>query len=157
YQARDNVSWLKGKHNLQFGGGLQHISAFHQRDDKIVGTQYTALVYNLNAQTSVSIPQSSRPPTCGGAVTTNCLPASAVSAWNNRFAGALGLVDSGGTIVTRDPSLTPLPPATPIRSYAHWEDIDLYINDAWRITKSLTITLGANYSLQTPPTGNKSS
>src|SRR5262249_14178753 len=97
YQARDNVSWLKGKHNLQFGGGLQHISAFHQRDDKIVGTQYTALVYNLNAQTSVSIPQSSRPPTCGGAVTTNCLPASAVSAWNNLFAGALGLVDSGGT------------------------------------------------------------
>jgi hypothetical protein len=157
YQLRDNLSWVKGKHNLQFGGGLQYIPAFHQRDDKIVGTQYTALVYNLNAQTSVSIPQTSRPPTCSASATTNCLPSTAVSSWNNLFAGALGIVDSAGTIVTRNSSLVPLPPDTPIRSHVHWEDIDLYFNDVWRITKSLTITLGANYSIQTPPVGGDSS
>jgi hypothetical protein len=157
YQVRDNLSWVKGKHNLQFGGGLQYIPAFHQRDDKIVGTQYTALVYNLNAQTSVSIPAASRPPTCSASVTTNCLQSSAVSAWNNLFAGSLGVVDSGGAIVSRNSALVPLPPDTPIRSYVHWDDVDLYFNDVWRITKSLTITLGANYAIQTPPTGSKSS
>ncbi len=157
YQFRDNLSWVKGKHNLQFGGGLQYIPAFHQRDDKIVGTQYTALVYNLNALTSVSIPATNRPATCSASATTNCLLSTAVSSWNNLLAGSLGIVDSAGTIVTRNSSLAPLPPDTPIRSYVHWEDIDLYFNDVWRISKSFTITLGANYSIQTPPVGGDSS
>ncbi|MBV9743135.1 MAG: hypothetical protein JO099_05180, partial [Acidobacteriia bacterium] len=157
YQLRDNLSWAKGKHLLQFGGGEQYIPVFHQRDDKIVGTQYTALVYNLNAATSVSIPAADRPPTCGGSVTANCLASSAVSEWNNLYAGALGIVDSGGVIVTRDSSLNPLPPDTPIRTYVHWNNVDLYFNDNWRIAKSLTITLGVNYSIQTPPAGDKSS
>lgn len=157
YQLRDNLSWVKGSHLLQFGVGEQYIPVFDQRDDKIVGTQYTALVYNLNASTSVSIPATSRPPTCSSTVTTNCLSSSAVSEWNNLFAGALGLVDSAGTIVTRDSSLNPLPPDTPIRSYSHWNSIDLFVNDSWRIAKSLTITLGLNYSIQTPPVGSNSS
>ncbi len=155
YQLRDNVSWNQGNHNFQFGGGWQHIRAFHQRDDKIVGTM-TALVYNLNARTSVGIPQSSRPPTCSAAVTTNCLQSSAVAAWNDLFAGALGMIDSAGTIATRDGSgLDPLPLNTPLRSRVRWENIDLYFNDAWRISRSFTVTLGANYSLQTPPGGGK--
>ena len=91
---------MKGKHVLQVGGGEQYIPVFHQRDDKVVGTQYTALVYNLNAATSVSIPAADRPPTCGSGVTANCLASSAVSEWNNLFAGSLGIVDSAGTIVT---------------------------------------------------------
>ena len=157
YQARDNLSWVRGKHNLQFGAGLEHIPAFHQRDDKIVGTQFTALVYNLNALTSAGIPASSRPPTCSATVTNNCLQSASGQAWNNLFAGALGMVDSAGGVVTRDSSLQPLPPGTPISSHVHWEDIDLFVNDVWRITKSLNITLGVNYSIQTPPSGDRSS
>ncbi len=157
YQVRDNLSWVKGQHNLQIGGGWQHINAFHQRDDKIVGTQFTSLVYNLNARTSVSIPQSSRPATCSASVTATCLPSASVAAWNDLFAGSLGIVDSAGVIATRDASLNPLAPGTPIRSYAHWEDVDLYVNDVWRIGSSLTITLGLNYSIQTPPGGDNSS
>jgi hypothetical protein len=156
-QLRDNLSWIKGKHSFDFGAGWQHIRAFHQRDDKIVGTQFTALVYNLNARTSVSVPQSSRPVTCSAAVTTNCLQSSAVATWNDLLTGVLGVVDSAGTIATRDSSLNPLPAGTPIRSYAHWENVDLYWNDAWRITPSFTVTLGLNYSLQTPPAGDNSS
>ena len=152
YQIRDNVSWNRGEHNFQFGGGWQHIRAFHQRDDKIVG-QLTALVYNLNARTSASIPQNSRPPTCSASVTTSCLQSSAVAAWNDLFAGALGIVDSAGVIATRDSSLNPLSLNTPLRSHVRWENIDLYFNDAWRITRSLTLTLGASYSIQTPPGG----
>lgn len=153
YQLRDNFSWIKGSHNLSFGGGWQHIRAFHQRDDKIVGTQLTQLVYNLNARTGVSIPASARPATCGNGVTTNCLPSASVAMWNDLFAGALGMVDSGGVIATRDSSLNPLPPFTPVRSRAHWESLDFYANDAWRVTPALTITLGLNWSVQTPPTG----
>ena len=56
YQLWDNVSWARGKHNIQLGAGWQRIQAFHQRDDKIVGAQLTALVYNLAARTALSIP-----------------------------------------------------------------------------------------------------
>jgi hypothetical protein len=157
YQLRDNLSWIRGKHSIDAGAGWQHISAFHQRDDKIVGTQFTSLVYNLNARTSVGIPQSSRPATCSATVTSNCLQSSAVATWNDLLAGTLGIVDSAGVIATRDASLNPLPPGTPIRSYAHWEAVDMYLNDAWRITPRVTITLGLNYSIQTPPSGDRSS
>jgi hypothetical protein len=153
YQLRDNYSWVKANHYLSFGGGWQHIRAFHQRDDKIVGTQLTQLVYNLNARTGISIPASARPPTCSGTVTTNCLQSASVATWNDLFAGALGMVDSGGVIAVRDSSLNPAPAYTPIRLRANWENLDFYGNDAWRVTPSLTVTLGLNWTIQTPPTG----
>jgi hypothetical protein len=56
-----------------------------------------------------------------------------------------------------DSSLDPLPPGTPIRGYERWNNVDLYVNDNWRITRTLTITLGLNYSIQTPPVGSNSS
>ena len=159
YQLRDNLSWVKGKHVLQFGGGEQYLPVFHERDDKIGrGRNATAAGHhNLNALTSVSIPAADRPPTCSATVTTSCLASSATSRWNNLYAGALGIVDSAGTIVTRNSSLQPLPPGTPIRGYEHWSNVDLFVNDNWRIARTLTITLGLNYSIQTPPTGNNSS
>ena len=153
YQLRDNFSWIKGNHNLSFGGGWQHIKAFHQRDDKIVGTQLTQLVYNLNARTGISIPASARPATCSATVTANCLLSGSVAMWNDLYAGALGMVDSGGVIAMRDSALNPLPPFTPIRSRANWESLDFYFNDAWRVTPSFTVTLGVNWSIQTPPNG----
>jgi len=154
YQLRDNVSWVKGKHNVQFGAGWQHIRAFHQRDDKIVGTQLTSLVYNLNARTGVSIPATARPATCGGAVTSNCLQSAAVAQWNDLFAGALGIVDSGGVVAVRDSQLNPLAPFTPVRSRVNWNSVDIYLNDAWRVTNSFTVTLGLNWSIQSPPKGD---
>jgi hypothetical protein len=153
YQIRDNLSWIKGNHNLSFGGGWQHIKSFHQRDDKIVGTQLTALVYNLNARTGIGIPATARPATCSATVTSNCLQSAAVAMWNDLFAGSLGMVDSGGVIAMRDSALNPLPPFTPVRSRASWESLDFYFNDAWRVTPSFTVTLGLNWSIQTPPTG----
>ncbi len=153
YQIRDNLSWMKGNHNLQVGGGWQDIKAIHQRDDKIAGTQLTQLVYNLNARSGVSIPSSSRPSTCSADVTANCLQSAAVTMWNDLFAGALGIVDSGGVIATRDSQLNPLPSSTPITTRVTWKSIDLYANDAWRIRPSVTITLGVNWSIQTPPGG----
>jgi hypothetical protein len=157
YQLRDNLSSIRGKHSIDVGGGWQHITAFHQRDDKIVGTQFTALVYALNARTSVSIPQSSRPPTCSATVTSSCIQPASIAAWNDLLAGTLGIVDTASVIATRDASLNPLPPDTPLRSYAHWEALDLYFNDAWRISPSFTVTLGLNYSVETPPSGDRSS
>ena len=154
YQLRDNVSWIKGSHNIQFGGGWQHIRAFHQRDDKIVGTQLTALVYNLAARTAVSIPAASRPATCSASVTANCLQSTSVATWNDLFAGALGIVDTAGVVAVRDSFLNPLPPFTPVRAYVHWESTDLYFNDSWRVTPSFNLTLGLNWGVQTPPAGS---
>jgi hypothetical protein len=154
YQIRDNLSWIKGKHNLQFGAGWQNIRAFHQRDDKIVGTQLTSLVYNLNARTGVSVPATARPATCSAALTANCIQSGAVALWNDLFAGSLGIVDSGGVVAVRDSALNPLAPFTPVRSRVNWQSLDFYLNDAWRVTNSFTLTLGLNWSIQTPPRGS---
>jgi len=34
-----------------------------------------------------------------------------------------------------------------------WHSLDFYLNDVWRVTNSFTVTLGLNWSIQTPPKG----
>jgi hypothetical protein len=151
YYLSDNLTWVKGKHNLQFGGSVRLMPVFHERDDKVIGS-LTYLVYELNASGSqVSVPAANRPPTCGGAVTTRCLQAGDVQRWNDLFAASLGIVDKSGIVMTRDTNLNPLPLGTPMRVYARFNTYEMYANDIWRVTPSLTITAGLTYAVQTPP------
>lgn len=150
WQFTDNVSWIKGKHTFQFGGTWRRTPVFHQRDDKVVGS-LTSLVAELDRGTAVAIPSSSRPPTCGAGVTTNCLSAGDVTRWDRLFAAALGMVDKAGVLMARDGSLKPLPPGTPLEINAQFHAVEFYASDIWRVRPSLTLSLGLTYQVQTPP------
>lgn len=151
WQFGDNLSWIKGGHTFQFGGTWRRMPVFHQRDDKVVGS-LSSLVYEFNARTSTGVPASSRPPTCGGNVTTNCLRSGDVGRWNDLFTGALGIVDKAGVLLARDGNLNPLPLGTPLEINGLFHAVEFYGNDTWRVTPSLTLSLGLTYSVQTPPT-----
>jgi hypothetical protein len=151
YQFTDNLNWLKGGHSLQFGATWRRLNVVHERDDKVIGS-LTALVYELNARTAVGIPASSRPPTCGGNVTTNCLRSGDVGRWNDLLAGALGIVDKAGVMVVRDINLNQFPLGTPMIADVTTHALEFYANDTWRVRPSLTLSFGATYSLQIPPT-----
>jgi hypothetical protein len=151
WQWGDNMTWTKGGHILQFGGTWRRMPVFHQRDDKVVGS-LSSLVYELNARTSTSVPTTSRPPTCGGNVTTNCIRSGDVGIWNDLFTGSLGVVDKAGVLLARDGKLNPLPLGTPLEINGLFHAVEFYGNDTWRVRPSLTLSLGLTYSVQTPPT-----
>ncbi len=154
YYLSDNLTWIKGKHSLQFGGALRFMPFFHERDDKVIGS-LTYLVYELNAANYVSIPASSRPPTCAAGATGACLGAAAdVTRWNDLFAASLGIVNKAGVVVTRDTNLNDLPLGTPMRIYGKFNNYEFYGQDIWRVSPAVTITAGITYSISTPPVDN---
>ncbi len=147
----DNLAWVKGPHTFQFGGRFSHQNIIHQRDDKVVGS-LTSLVYQVTDGPGLSMPATFRPPTCGGAITANCLQAGDVARWNVLYAATLGIVDTASILATRDGQLNPNPVGTPLREEVTVNSFELFANDIWRLRPSLTLSLGLSYNVQLPPT-----
>lgn len=158
-QYVDDVSWIKSKHTLQFGGNFRHIPTIHTRNDKVVGSLASLEVLSdADVSTFLSaIPSSERPPTCSPAsttspaVTTNCLQKGDVQRWDRLYASTLGLVDNVGILTTRDGKLNPLPFGTPLVNNTTLNAVEFYGQDVWRITPNLTFTYGLSYGWQTAP------
>ena len=150
YQMGNNLTWLRGKHTLQFGGTLWHTAMVVDRDDK-TGGALTAPVYDITAGAGASIGAANRPPTCSATLRANCLQAGDVTRWNTLFASSLGMVDRGAALIIRDAQLNAAPPGSRLRAATTWQSYEGYVNDIWRLTSSLTITAGLSYAIQTPP------
>jgi hypothetical protein len=149
-QIVDNATWVKGGHTMQFGGSWRHLSLFHLRDDKVVGS-LASLVAELDDGNAVTIPPTNRPPSCTATITTNCLQAGDVTRWNRLLAGALGIIDNVGIMAVRDGQLKPKPLGTPLEVDAIVEAFEFYFGDTWRARSSLTLSYGLSYQWQTPP------
>jgi hypothetical protein len=150
YQVRDDLSWGKGHHLLQFGGDFRRIRTYHYRNDKVIGS-ITALDIELDAAGAVTIPAENRPPDCSATVTTFCLTSGDATRWNRLFAGTTGMIDNTNVLVTRDRNLNPLPLGSPLQANAYQNAVEFYFSDTWRIRPSLTITGGLNYQIQFAP------
>ena len=149
-QFVDDVSWTKGTHLIQAGGDFQRMPMFHLHSGKVGGA-----VNSLNATTTADssflvIPTSDRPPTCGGSITTQCLPSSQTSTWDSLYASVLGLMNDDNTLLVRNSQLQPQPFGTFIDMNALSYFTSFYGQDTWRIRPSLTLTYGLSYSFQTP-------
>jgi len=152
YQTNADLNWIKGKHTIQFGAHLRNLPTLHRRDDKIVGS-LGALVAHLDSDLgAIRLPSAVRPPTCGGAITTNCLAAADVQQWNRLLTSTLGMIDNVSVLAVRDAEFKPLPYGSLLESDTSglWAP-EFYVQDTWRIRPSLTVTLGVNYGWQTAP------
>ncbi len=152
-QYSDDLTWTKGKHILTFGLDLRWIPTKHVRNDKVIGslTSLVATEDSTLAATTLRIPASDRPPTCGVGVTTNCLQPGDITRWNRLYAAALGLVDNVAVLATRDGNLKPLPFGQPLVGDTTNRAQSFYAQDTWRIKPSLTLTYGVSYGWQTTP------
>jgi len=149
-QFVDDVSWTKGTHLIQAGGNFQRMPMFHLHSGKVGGA-----VNSLNATTTADssflvIPTADRPPTCGGSISSLCLPSSQTSTWDSLYATVLGLMNDDNTLLVRNSQLQPQPFGTFIDMNALSYFTSFYGQDTWRIRPSLTLTYGLSYSFQTP-------
>lgn len=150
---RDDASWIVGKHLLRFGGSLKHTWAYFQRDDGQQNNQKT-LQYFLGTVSNLgglTIPASSRPPTCSATVTTNCLPSTQTANWNNLYAQVLGLVDGASILRARDAGLNLLPEGTDLKETVRYNQTTLYAQDSWRLGSAFTLTYGLAWEASIPP------
>lgn len=139
--ARDDVSWLKGNHLIQYGGQYERNFDYHQRNDNGAGIM-AANVYQIANGSGINytsyIPSS--------------VPSTQVSNFDTYYDEVLGLVSQSQTLYTRQGSSLAL---QPLGTYLYDQDIipsyDLYISDTWHLRKDLTLTYGLSWNLEMPP------
>ena len=148
---RDDASWLRGKHLLQFGGSFKHTWAFFQRDDGQLNSQKALQYFMGNTIGGITFPGTVRPVQCTSAAPSNCLPSSQNSNWNNLYAQVLGLVDAATILRARDAQLQLLPEGTDLRNTVRYDQATLYAQDAWHLRPTLTLNYGLAWGATVPP------
>ena len=106
-------SW--GKHQIQFGVQMNKLPFTHARADKVLGSITSLVAASGWRPVFLTIPAANRPLTCGGTVTTNCMPSSQSTNWDRYYASALGMVDNVGVLAVRNSKLQPQPLGTFLR------------------------------------------
>lgn len=149
WQVAQNMNWVKGSHVFQFGGQYQHLWFYHSRVGAV--PLHVNPIADIGGTVFTTIQPSSRPPTCAqGVIETNCLRPGDVARWNQFYAMLLGLVDTVGLFAVRDPNGNDLPGTPPLVNDGTWHNIQLYFNDIWRMSNSLTLTFGVNGMIEVP-------
>jgi hypothetical protein len=147
---RDDLSWVKGNHLIQFGGLVQRNFDYHTRTDNGLSIN-NAIVYQI-ATNQINFAAG-----CGTGGTASCLPSSVISAQQARYrnlaTSALGLVGLTQVMFTRGGSdLHLLPLGTfGVEQSTIWT-YNLYASDTWKIKPTVTINYGLGWTYETPPT-----
>jgi hypothetical protein len=150
FNYRDDLSWVKGNHLVQVGGSWSHYWTYFQRDDNQLGS-LISLQYFMENGNGLSFPGAYRPPTCTSSLTTDCLPSSQISNWDNLYAQMLGMVDTASILRVRDASLKALPEGSLLRNTVRYDQETLYGQDTWQIRPSLTLAYGLSWAATVPP------
>ncbi|HLY59952.1 MAG TPA: carboxypeptidase-like regulatory domain-containing protein [Terriglobia bacterium] len=146
----DTLSYLKGNHFLQFGGDIRHWWDDHVRDDNVTGA-LSYLVYQINKGTGLQMTGAYRPMPCGAAVTTNCLPASQNSAWQNLYTESLGFVGTASQLIVRGGSNFTATGASYLEDHSITDAYSMFVTDSWKIRPNLTLNYGLEWGVQLPP------
>ena len=149
-QFSNRTVWLKGKHNVNFGGEFRVLPFVFTHNDQV--TFLTGPIAALDSGTFLTMPAANRPPTCGGALTTNCLRAADAGRWNDLYAVTLGMIDNVSIVGARDGDLQPLPFGTDLISDTSMRYFQFHFEDTWRMRSDLTVSYGVTYSWLTPLT-----
>jgi len=140
---RDDVSWIKGNHLIQFGGTYQRNWNYHQRTDNGGGINYQP-VYQLGNSSGAGISMKGFLP--------STLASGDAKNFGRDYAASLGIVSIAQQAYTRSGSDLALnPPLTPASDKSTIPFYNLYISDSWRIKPTLTLNYGLGWTLEMPP------
>jgi hypothetical protein len=131
-QFSEDLSWTRGKHDVRFGGVIRSIR--------------NRSVNYANVYPRGSVSQGSL-----AGVGSSLRPADLSSTFSAAFrtiaVDLLGPVANVGVTYNFDLNGQVQPFGAPVRRTFGAEEYEAYVNDSWRVSKSLTVNLGLRYSL----------
>lgn len=135
---RDDVTWTKGSHTLQFGGQFKPI-----RSRSSIINDFNFATVGLGGNTG-TLNATLRPTTIGtgNARTSN---------YDAAFAFLLGRYAQIQTNYNYDPSGNAFAPGTGKARDFRYNEYEVYAQDTWRVRSDLTLTYGLRYHLYPAP------
>jgi hypothetical protein len=154
----DDVSWIKGKHTLQFGGNLNflrnpqsnNINSFSSAVTNASWFDTAALAGQGDAHFDPGACPKSGTPT----PTSPCLPAVNSGFGNNYdypMITLVGMVDQVNAQYNFTKSGTALAQGAPVTRRFADDFYEMYAQDSWKVKPNLTLTYGLRYSLFSAP------
>jgi len=166
FMWRDDVSWTKGSHFLQFGGTYLRNIDTHKRNDngQSINTYEQYLIGQGNGTSLSSL----------GIDMSGYIPAGITSTgkYGNLYSMVLGMIDSTQSLFSRSvgSSLNGLPlnptgscaisgvaatagcvSSPPILARSILPTYSLYWTDSWRVKPKFTLNYGLGYTIEMPP------
>jgi hypothetical protein len=135
----DDISWVKGNHNIAFGGNVRLIENARSSLSGSFDSAITNPSFYSGGGASISTPVHNFSPISGSRVGVQ----NAVTAVIGRFSQY-----SGNFIFDQDGSLLPI--GTPSVRDFRTQEYDVYGQDSWKVTPHLTLTYGLRYSISRP-------
>ncbi|MGD0910282.1 MAG: TonB-dependent receptor [Terracidiphilus sp.] len=143
----DDLTWIKGKHTLQFGANYRLVLNNRSSDATLyphAGVTYVFLGYGAIAGTGSSLD----PDAFGFPQVTS------FSAYDNAIADIVGMITSAEAYYNNSYSggqLTPLPPNEWVTHHYETNEVEYYGQDSWKLKPNLTLTFGLRHTLLQVP------
>lgn len=152
----DDVSWIKGKHTVQFGVNLRLINNVRSSNATSFNDALVNPLY-LNAQPVGSGGSLDPAAQANGCAPTACpwsfpdVDPNNLTVYNNAIVDLVGIVSQVTGNYNRDKSGKLFGQGDQIpRHFKTWE-YEGYLQDVWHASSNLTITAGLRYTLLAPP------
>ncbi len=133
----EDMNWVRGSHNVQFGGVVRVI---RNRRNTVQSSFHGAV---SNASWLVDSGNELNKPFTD-------LDPSNVTLFRYAVSNVLGLVTQGNAQYNYKTDGSVIPVGAPVQRNFGAEEYELYVQDTWKLNRSLTLTAGLRYSL-TPP------
>ena len=146
HNLADDVTLVRGNHTVQFGGNFRRINNIQANDtnsffDASSNISWLAGAGIAGTGQGLDPAAADRPPVADSFVNSFDYPIGAL----------VGLVPEVNSNYIRDKTGTALPQGTPVQRHYRANELEFYLQDAWRARPNLTLTAGLRYSLLQPP------
>jgi hypothetical protein len=146
----DDVSWVRGRHVLQFGGNLRVITNNRTSNDNSFSSfiTYALWVGTPGLANLDDSPNGSLNPLAFGFPQVDH---GFQSSYNAAATAVAGLITQSFSNFNLNKQGAALPEGTPNVRHFRDHELDWYVQDTWHVKSNLLLTLGLRYSLLQPP------
>lgn len=137
YSVSEDMSWIRGGHTIQYGFVARLIRQNRVNYANSFSSAVTNASWLIDSGAELNRPFADMAPTFR-------------VAFRDAATAVLGLVTQGNARYNFLVDGTRLNEGDPIRRTFAGEEYELYIQDSWRVTRSLTLTAGLRWSLMPP-------